>query len=131
MLARVSDSYYGTFGLFHEETKSNEIMTRESAPFEVDDALFRRKEAEGILVRADSRSEQKKEAKPEPPKTEAADPEEDEDTPLEEKTLKELREIAKGYDITYRVGMTKADLVTAIQEAEGIEPPVMVAAEPE
>lgn len=131
MLARVSDSYYGTFGLFHEETKSNEIMTRESAPFEVDDALFRRKEAEGILVRADSRPEQKKEAKPEPPKAEAADPEEDEDTPLEEKTLKELREIAKGYDITYRVGMTKADLVTAIQEAEGIEPPVMVAAEPE
>ena len=131
MLVRVSDSYYGTFGLFHEETKSNEIMTRESAPFEVDDALFRRKEAEGILVRADSRPEQKKEAKPEPPKAEAADPEEDEDTPLEEKTLKELREIAKGYDITYRVGMTKADLVTAIQEAEGIEPPVMVAAEPE
>lgn len=131
MLARVSDSYYGTFGLFHEETKSNEIMTRESAPFEVDDALFRRKEAEGILVRADSRPEQKKEAKPEPPKAEAADPEEDEDTPLEEKKLKELREIAKGYDITYRVGMTKADLVTAIQEAEGIEPPVMVAAEPE
>lgn len=131
MLARVSDSYYGTFGLFHEETKSNEIMTRESAPFEVDDALFRRKEAEGILVRADSRPEQKKEAKPEPPKAEAADPEENEDTPLEEKTLKELREIAKGYDITYRVGMTKADLVTAIQEAEGIEPPVMVAAEPE
>ena len=38
------------------------------------------------------------------------------------RTLKELREIAKGYDITYRVGMTKADLVTAIQEAEGIEP---------
>lgn len=131
MLARVSDSYYGTFGLFHEETKSNEIMTRESAPFEVDDALFRRKEAEGILVRADSRPEQKKEAKPEPPKAEADDPEEDEDTPLEEKTLKELREIAKGYDIAYRVGMTKADLVTAIQEAEGIEPPVMVAAEPE
>jgi len=55
----------------------------------------------------------------------------DEDTPLEEKTLKELREIAKGYDITYRAGMTKADLVTAIQEAEGIEPPVMMAAEPE
>ena len=131
MLVRVSDSYYGTFGLFHVETKSNEIMTRESAPFEVDDALFRRKEAEGILVRADSRPEQKKEAKPEPPKAEADDPEEDEDTPLEEKTLKELREIAKGYDIAYRVGMTKADLVTAIQEAEGIEPPVMVAADPE
>lgn len=46
-------------------------------------------------------------------------------------SIKELREIAKECGVAYKVGMSKKDLINAIEKAEGIEPPVMVAAEPE
>ena len=140
MLAKVRSDYYGSFGLFREDTKSNAIKTRESAPFEVDDALFYRMEKSGVLMRADGVEEKQQRAKtaipekqePEAP-TPSIEPEEfeDEAEDLETMSLKELREIAKECGVAYRVGMTKRDLINAIEKAEGIDPPVMVAAEPE
>lgn len=140
MLAKVRSDYYGSFGLFREETKSNEVKTRESAPFNVDDALFYRMEKSGVLMRADGVEEKQQRAKtaiPEKQETEAPAPSfepeevEDEAEDLEAMSIKELREIAKECGVAYKVGMSKKDLINAIEKAEGIEPPVMVAAEPE
>lgn len=37
---------------------------------------------------------------------------------LEEYSVKELREIGKDYGLTFKVGMSKADMIQAIEEAE-------------
>ena len=42
----------------------------------------------------------------------------DEETPLAELPVKELREIGKGYGLTFKVGASKADMVKAIEAAE-------------
>lgn len=140
MLVKVSQKYAGLYGLHKEDTKSVTIKTRESAPFEEDDALSLRMISKGILEKAEEVAESeentpdeaKKAADPEV-KEENTDLEQEEtgDEPLEKKTISELREIAKGYGITFKVGMSKDDLANAIREAESEEPPEMTAEEPE
>lgn len=39
----------------------------------------------------------------------------DEEKPLEDMTAKELRELGKEYGLTFKVGLTKADMIKAIQ----------------
>ena len=41
-----------------------------------------------------------------------------EDTTLSDKSVKELREIGKDYDLTFPVGTSKADMVKAIEAAQ-------------
>ena len=41
-----------------------------------------------------------------------------EERPLEEYSVKELRELGKDYGLTFKVGASKADMVKAIKEAE-------------
>lgn len=140
MLVKVSQKYAGLYGLHKEDTKSVTIKTRESAPFEEDDALSLRMISKGILEKAEKVAESEENTPDEAEK--AADPEVTEenadleqeetgDEPLEKKTISELREIAKGYGITFKVGMSKDDLANAIREAESEEPPEMTAEEPE
>lgn len=140
MLVKVSQKYAGLYGLHKEDTKSVTIKTRESAPFEEDDALSLRMISKGILEKAEKVAESEKNIPDEAEKAadpevteENADPEQEEtgDEPLEKKTIGELREIAKGYGITFKVGMSKDDLANAIREAESEEPPEMTAEEPE
>lgn len=140
MLAKVSDTYCGSFGLFDPETKSNKVKTKESAPFEVDDALFKRLSENGVLVKADGKVD-KPEKKPSTPPAPAdleddipdnieEDPEE-EALDLENLNYNELKEVAKSYGITCKVGMSKDDLKDAIREAADEEPPALTAEEPE
>ena len=132
MLAKVSDSYYGSFGLFDPETKSNKVKTRESAPFDIDDALFNRLSKEGVLVKVDAKPE-KAEKKPEPPKAPEApeDPGADSDLDLENLTYNELKEVAKGFGISCKVGMSKEDIKDAIREAMEDDAPVLTTEEPD
>ena len=139
MLAKVSGNYYGTFGLFHEETGCSEIKTREGEPFEVGEALFYRMEKYGVLMKADNAGEARAETDVsgagQPAPAPLPDSEEDAGADLgeslEDLSMKELREVALGYGVAYRVGMTKKDLIKAIEEADITEPPIMTAAEPE
>lgn len=133
MLVKVSQKYAGMYGAYNEDIKSVIIKTRESAPFEEDDALSLRMIEKGILVKADTEESAEE---PEETKEESAErPEEieaeDEETDLESLSMKELKEIASEYGISYKVGMSKADLISAINESEGEEPPAMAAADPE
>ena len=132
MLVRVSQKYAGMYGAYNEDIKSVAIKTRESAPFEEDDALSLRMIEKGILVKADAEesAEQPEELAEEPEKVEEA-PEDEEETDLESLSMKELKEIASEYGISYKVGMSKADLISAINESESEEPPAMAAADPE
>jgi hypothetical protein len=41
-----------------------------------------------------------------------------EERPLEEYSVKELRELGKDYGLTFKVGISKAEMVKAIEEAE-------------
>ncbi len=134
MLAKVSDTYYGSFGLFDPETKSNKIKTRESAPFNMDDALSLRLIKKGVLVRVNN-PESLGEIK-EPIKEPEKDPavisvNTYTGDVLEDMTLKELKAIAKEQGVTFKIGMSKARLIDAIREAENEEPPILTAAEPE
>ena len=138
MLAKVSDTYCGSFGLFDPETKSNKIKTKESAPFNVDDALFKRLSEYGVLIRADGKAEKpapakKSEPAPKAPEPETVpDPEEEEAIALDGLNYNELKEVAKSYGIICKVGMSKDDLKEAIREAVAEEePPVPTAEEPE
>lgn len=130
MLVRVSQKYAGMYGAYNEDIKSVAIKTRESAPFEEDDALSLRMIEKGILVRADA---DEAEAEPEESTEEISEelPAEDEEADLESLSMKELKEIASEYGISYKVGMSKADLINAINESESEEPPTMAAADPE
>jgi hypothetical protein len=130
MLVRVSQKYAGMYGAYNEDIKSVIIKTRESAPFEEDDALSLRMIEKGILVRADA---DEAEAEPEESTEEISEelPAEDEEADLESLSMKELKEIASEYGISYKVGMSKADLINAINESESEEPPTMAAADPE
>jgi hypothetical protein len=130
MLVRVSQKYAGMYGAYNEDIKSVVIKTRESAPFEEDDALSLRMIEKGILVRADA---DEAEAEPEESTEEISEelPAEDEEADLESLSMKELKEIASEYGISYKVGMSKADLINAINESESEEPPTMAAADPE
>lgn len=130
MLVRVSQKYAGMYGAYNEDIKSVVIKTRESAPFEEDDALSLRMIEKGILVRADA---DEAEAEPEESTEEISEelPAEDEEADLESLSMKELKEIASEYGISYKVGMSKADLINAINESEIEEPPTMAAADPE
>jgi hypothetical protein len=96
--------------------------------------------SKGILEKAEKVAESEENTPDEAEKAadpevteENADPEQEETggEPLEKKTISELREIAKGYGITFKVGMSKDDLANAIREAESEEPPEMTAEEPE
>jgi hypothetical protein len=130
MLVRVSQKYAGMYGAYNEDIKYVVIKTRESAPFEEDDALSLRMIEKGILVRADA---DEAEAEPEESTEEISEelPAEDEEADLESLSMKELKEIASEYGISYKVGMSKADLINAINESESEEPPTMAAADPE
>lgn len=136
MLVRVSQKYAGMYGAYNEDIKSVVIKTRESAPFEEDDALSLRMIEKGILVKADAEesAEEPEETKEESEES-AKRPEEieaeDEEADLESLSMKELKEIASEYGISYKVGMSKADLISAINESESEEPPAMAAADPE
>ena len=130
MFAKVSDTFYGFFGLFDPETKSNKVKTRESAPFEIDDALFNRLSKEGVLVKADAKPE-KAEKKPEPPKAPEAPEDPGEDLDLENLTYNELKDVAKGFGISCKVGMSKEDIKDAIREAMEDDAPVLTTEEPE
>jgi hypothetical protein len=46
------------------------------------------------------------------------DEELEEERPLSEYSVKELREVGKDYGLTFKVGATKADMIRAIEEAE-------------
>ena len=136
MLVRVSQKYAGMYGAYNEDIKSVVIKTRESAPFEEDDALSLRMIEKGILVKADAEesAEEPEETKEESEES-AKRPEEieaeDEEADLESLSMKELKEIASEYGISYKVGMSKADLISAINESESEEPPAMAAADPD
>lgn len=140
MLVKVSKSYAGMYGVFNEDIKSVTIKTRESAPFEENDALSLRMIKKGVLVKADGKPEKpvKEEKKPEPvkeealpfPEGESVDPD-DVIKSLDDMSMKELREEAKSYGISYKVGMSKEQLINDIRNAVDELPPVMAAAEPE
>jgi hypothetical protein len=130
MLVKVSQKYAGMYGAYNEDIKSVIIKTRESAPFEEDDALSLRMIEKGILVRADA-DEAEAELKESTEEISEELPAEDEEADLESLSMKELKEIASEYGISYKVGMSKADLVNAINESESEEPPTMAAADPE
>ena len=132
MLVKVNPDYSGMYGFFRVDTESVAIKTRESAPFEEDDALSLKMIEKGVLVRADGLEPvmtiagEKAEAgkKPEP----VTDDKEDS---LEVMSLKELKELAKDCGVSYRVGMSKAALIDEIVKAQSEEPPVLTAALPE
>lgn len=130
MLAKVSDSYYGSFGLFDPETKSNKVKTRESAPFDIDDALFNRLSKEGVLAKADAKPE-KAEKKPDPPKAPEAPEDPGEDLDLENLTYNELKDVTKGFGISCKVGMSKEDIKDAIREVMEDDAPVLTTEEPD
>lgn len=46
------------------------------------------------------------------------DEEPEEERPLSEYNVKELRELGKDYGLTFKVGATKADMIQAIEQAE-------------
>jgi hypothetical protein len=134
MLVRVNPDYSGTYGLFNESTKSTIIKTKESAPFNMDDALSLRMIKKGVLVRVNN-PESLGEIK-EPVKEPEKDPavisvNTHTGDVLEDMTLKELKAIAKEQGVTFKIGMSKARLIDAIREAENEEPPILTAAEPE
>lgn len=132
MLVKVNPDYFGMYGFFKKETESVAIKTRESAPFEEDDALSLKMIEKGVLVKADGAEPVKAVAgeraetgrKPEPVT-------EDKEDSLEGMSLKELKELAKDCGVSYRVGMSKAALIDEIVKAQSEEPPVLTAALPE
>ena len=135
MLAKVNSDYYGAFGLFHKETKSVELKTRESAPFEIDDALFNSLSKKGVLVRADAK-ETKKAEKAEAenksiPAAEEKEPDTDEMEELESMSMDKLKEVGKEYGVTYKFGMSKKNMINEIRNAAEEELPIIEAAEPE
>ena len=139
MLAKVSNTYCGYYGLYRDKTGTTEIKTRESAPFEIDDALFNRLNEKGVLVRADNADNP---AIPsfarfmnEPVVDPIPEPETDKSTDLGDMSLKELKALAKDCGIPYKVGMSKAELIEALVNVDNSqdeeEPPVLTAALPE
>lgn len=57
-------------------------------------------------------------AQPEEPAPADFEEEPADEVPLSELSVKELREIGKEYGLTFKVGISKADMVKAIEEAE-------------
>ena len=55
MLVKVSKKYFGTLGIFNEDTNSIIQKDKTSAPFELDDALALPHLKNGILVMADDK----------------------------------------------------------------------------
>ncbi len=134
MLARVSDSYYGIFGLYNAETNSSISKTRKSAPFEIDDALFQRFEAQGILVKAGDEITTpvlRESAETDEPCTSE---ENGDDDIFSEMTYKELCAKAKEHSIK-TVGVSREKIIEALKKidnsaAEEEEMPVFEAEEP-
>lgn len=149
MLVKVNDKYAGMYGVYNEDTRSVTTKTRESAPFEEDDALSLRMIKKGVLVKADEKpieepEEEEEDTKAEEPEEEEAAEEEDalpflegEETgenvyiqSLKSMSIKELREVGKEHGVSYKVGMSKEQLINDITKAVD-ETPIMTAAEPE
>ena len=131
MYAKVSDTYYGTYGLFVPETKSVSIKTREDAPFEIDDELFFILAERGVLVEAAAKPEKAKK-KPEPiAEPEAPDEGEEGEIDLKNLSYNELREMAKGLGVPHKVGMSKESLKDAIKEAYEDDAPILTTEEPD
>jgi hypothetical protein len=133
MLVKVNPDYSGMYGFFKNDTESVAIKTRESAPFEEDDALSLKMIGKGVLVKADAPEPVKGETgeKAEAGKNPESVTEEDKGDGLEAMSLKELKELAKDCGVLYKVGMSKASLIDAIVKAQSEEPPVLTAALPE
>lgn len=130
MLAKINNNYYGVYGDFHEETGTVEIKTRESAPFNVDDALFDRLSRKGVLVAAGK--ETAKTVQPEKAPEEATTKADDvDDMDLNKLSLKELKEVAKEYGVSFKVGMTKVNPIEAIKGVQSEEPPMFTVETPE
>lgn len=116
MLARVNDNYYGIFGLYNTDTNSSVPKTRKSAPFEVDDALFQRFNAQGILVKAGDEidipaSQETVETVGQPTAEESGD-----DDIFSRMTYKELCAEAKKLGIR-AVGVSTEKIIEALREA--------------
>ena len=133
MSVKVNPEYFGMYGFFKKETESVAIKTRESAPFEEDDALSLKMIEKGVLVKADGPEPVKAGAVKKAETVEKPEPvtEEDKGDGLEVMSLKELKELAKDCGVSYRVGMSKAALIDAIVKAQSEDPPVLTAALPE
>jgi len=117
MLAKVNSSYYGVFGLYNKDTNSVENKTKESAPFEVSDALFDSLKRQGVLIEAGN-AEKIVPMPVEPVEVEAdANPEPVPEMNLGDMSLKELKGIAKDCGVAFRIGMSKAALIEAIEKA--------------
>ena len=116
MLAKVDDNYFGVFGLYNEATNSITQKTKESAPFEIDDALFHSLKEQGVLTEAGKTERAPMPAKPVEAETDAFS-EPSTDVNLGDMTLKELKGIAKDCGVAFKVGMSKAALVEAIERA--------------
>ena len=130
MLAKVNKNYYGIFGHFDEETRLIKPKTRKSAAFRIyDDALFERLKAKGVLVEAEETEEAEKNIVPEEAVQDTGEEPEEEVT-LENMTMGELKALAKEYGISYKVGMSKAQLLEAIKAEEDTELPELRAEEP-
>ena len=126
MLAKINSNYCGYYGHFYDDKNIVEIKTRESAPFEIDDALFDRLSRKGVLVAAGKEAPAAPEYVPESTVMET-----DDDVNLNSLSLKELKEMAKEYGVPYRVGMKKSSLIEAIKSAQTEEPPMLTVEEPE
>ena len=126
MLAKVNSSYYGVFGLYNKDTNSVENKTKESAPFNIDDALFDSLKKQGVLIEAGKVKETV--SKPAEPVEVAKEAEPLPEINLGDMTLKELKELAKDCGVTFRIGMNKAALIEAIEKAldEEAEPVLKV-----
>ncbi len=140
MLVKVSKNYAGIYGAMNPKTHSIMPMTNVSSPFDVNDELAKRHIAKGILIPADQ-----KEAIPdnteEKISTEIVEDipdvieednevEEDSEIDIESMNMSELKAYAKELGITYRVGMSKADLKKAIKDLDEEEIPVIEASSP-
>lgn len=126
MLVKVNPDYFGMYGFFKKETESVVIKTRESAPFEEDDALSLKMIEKGVLIEAGKVKETV--SKPAEPVEVAKEAEPLPEINLGDMTLKELKELAKDCGVTFRIGMNKAALIEAIEKAldEEAEPVLKV-----
>ncbi len=132
MLARVSDSYFGIFGLYNADTNSSIPKTRKSAPFEVDDALFEKLKKQGVLIEARLAYEKPVVLKTTEPAEELPG-EDGEDDIFSGMTYKELCAEAKEHGIK-TVGVSRGKIIEVLKAAESTaeedEMPVFEAEEP-
>lgn len=100
----------GTYGYMNE----NGVVkpkTAKDEPFSLSAEQEARLVGLGVAVYVDE-----KPAKAEPEETaEESLAVADEEKPMEDMTAKELRELGKEYGLTFKVGLTKADMIKAIQ----------------